>query len=241
MPEAAQRRMLELVPFPAARNSIDVTGQFLSDPSLLDQATELAATNGDYGSLISFQGSIGRNPALMEATRASWIEQKRANPEKHLAVWGLCTPDYTRDLEAVGILVYEEATHATRAIAALAGFARSFLERRSRPDVPAPASLPAGPVNELPAIDILAAAGVPTVAARHARTGREAADAAADLGLPVVLKLLSADILHKSDIGGVRLGIVDRAAVEAAFDEILTASRTAEPDAAIDGCLVAPW
>ena len=137
MPESPQRRMLELVPIAPARNAIDVTGQFLNDPSLLDQAIELAATNGDYRSLVSFHGLIGRNPALMEATRASWIERMRANPDKHFAVSGFCTEDYTRDLEAVGIPVYEEATHVTRAVAALAGFARSFRERRARPAVPA--------------------------------------------------------------------------------------------------------
>ena len=240
MPEAAQRRMLELVPFAAARNPIDVTGQVLNDPTLLDQAIELAATNGDYGSVVSFQGSIGRNPALMEATRGAWIERKAANPETHFAVSGFCTEDYTRDLEAAGIPVYEEATHATRAIAALAGFARSFRERRARPAVPAPADLPAGPLNELAALNIVAAAGVPTVPARLARTAREAADAAADLGFPVVLKVLSADIVHKSDIGGVRLGVADRAAAETAFDEIVAAGRAALPDATIDGCLVAP-
>ena len=240
MPEAAQRRMLELVPFAAARNPIDVTGQFLNDPSLLDQFIELAATNGDYGSVVSFQGSIGRNPALMEATRGAWIERKAANPETHFAVSGFCTEDYTRDLEAAGIPVYEEATHATRAIAALAGFARSFRERRPRPAVPAPADLPAGPLNEIAALNIVASAGVPTVHARLARTAREAADAAAELGFPVVLKVLSPDIVHKSDIGGVRLGVADRAAAETAFDEILAAARTAQPDAAIDGCLVAP-
>ena len=105
VPEEAQRRMLELGPFAVARNPIDVTGQFLNDPSLLDQAIEFAATNGDYESLVSFQGSIGRNPAVMEATRASWIERKRANPDKHFAVLGIRTADYTRDLEAVGTRV----------------------------------------------------------------------------------------------------------------------------------------
>ena len=240
MPEAAQRRMLELVPFAAARNPIDVTGQVLNDPTLLDRAIELATGHGDYGSVVSFQGSIGRNPALMEATRGAWIERKAANPETHFAVSGFCTEDYTRDLEAAGIPVYEEATHATRAIAALAGFARSFRERRARPDVPAPADLPAGPLNELDALNIVAAAGVPTVPARLARTAHEAADAAADLGFPVVLKVLSADIVHKSDIGGVRLGVADRAAAETAFDEIVSACRAALPDATIDGCLVAP-
>ena len=240
MPEAAQRRMLELVPFAAARNPIDVTGQVLNDPTLLDRAIELATGHGDYGSVVSFQGSIGRNPALMEATRGAWIERKAANPEMHFAVAGFCTPDYTRDLETAGIAVYEEATHATRAIAALAGFARSFRERRPRPEVPSPVALPEGPVNEIAALEVVAGAGIPAVPVRHARTAREAGDAAAELGLPVVLKVLSPDIVHKSDIGGVRLGITSRKAAEEAFEAIVDASRTALPDAAIDGCLVAP-
>ena len=241
MPEEAQRRMRDLVPFAAARNPVDVTGQILNDPTLLDQAIELAAGYGDYGSVVSFQGSIGRNPALMEATRSAWIERKAASPAMHFAVAGYCTPDYTRDLEAAGIPVYEEATHATRAIAALAGFSRSFRERRPRPPAaPGAASLPAGPVDELGALAAVAAAGVPTAPARRARTAAEAGEAAAALGFPVVLKVLSADVAHKSDVGGVRLGIADRAGAEAAFAEIGAAVRAARPDAAIDGCLVAP-
>ena len=95
-------------------------------------------------------------------------------------------------------------------------------------------------VNELAALNVVAAAGVPTEPARHAQSASEAGDAAADLGFPVVLKVLSADILHKSDIGGVRPGVADRAAAKTAFDEILTACPTAQPDAMIDGCLLAP-
>ena len=241
MPEAAQRRMRDLVPFAAARNPVDVTGQILNDPTLLDQAIELAAGYGDYGSVVSFQGSIGRNPALMEATRSAWIERKAASPLMHFAVAGYCTPDYTRDLEAAGIPVYEEATHATRAIAALAGFARSFRERRPRPPAaPGAASLPAGPVDELGALAAVAAAGVPVAPARRVRTAAEAGEAAAVLGFPVVLKVLSVDVPHKSDVGGVRLGVADRAGAEAAFAEIGAAVRAARPGAAIDGCLVAP-
>ena len=241
MPEEAQRRMRDLVPFAAARNPIDVTGQILNDPTLLDQAVELAAGYGDYGSVVSFQGSIGRNPALMEATRSAWIERKAARPAMHFAVAGYCTPDYARDLEAAGVPVYEEATHATRAIAALAGFARSFRKRRPRPPAaPEAARLPAGPVDELGALAAVAAAGVPATPARRARTAAEAGEAAAALGFPVVLKVLSADIAHKSDVGGVRLGIADRAGAEAAFGEVVAAVHAARPDAAIDGCLVAP-
>ena len=138
MPESAQRWTLELVPFAAGRNPIYVAGPFLNDPSLLDQAIELAATNGDYGSLASFQGSIGRDPALMEATLASWIERKRTNPDKHFAVSGFCTPDYTPDLKAVGIpSTKKRRTRRARSRPSRA-FAQSF---RERPAVPAPVSL----------------------------------------------------------------------------------------------------
>ena len=70
----------------------------------------------DRGDVTGVSGRASR----ARATRASWIERKRPNLDKHFAVSGFCTADYTRDLEAVGIPVYEEATHATRAIAALA-------------------------------------------------------------------------------------------------------------------------
>ena len=57
-------------------------------------------------------------------------------------------------------------------------------------------------------------------------TRREATEAAADLGFPIVLEVRSADILHKSNIGGVRLGVADRFSTEAAFDEILAAAHS---------------
>ena len=117
--------MLELVPFAAARNPIDVTAQFRNDPSLINQAIEITTTNGDYGSVVSFQGSIGRNPALMDATCASWNERKAVNPEVHFAVARFCTQDYTRVLETEGSPVYGEGTHATRAPSGSGGRGRT--------------------------------------------------------------------------------------------------------------------
>jgi len=65
-----------------------------------------------------------------------------------------------------------------------------------------------------------------------------AAAAAAEIGYPVVLKISSPDILHKSDIGGVKVGLADEAAVRAAFDEILQAARAHRPGADLRGVLV---
>ena len=246
MPEAAQRQMRELVPFAAPRNPIDVTGQVLNDFSLLDRAIDLAIGSGGYGSVVSFQGSVGRNPDMREGSRRGWLRRKAGHPGVHFAVCGFSAPDYVRDLEAAGIPVYEEATHATRAIAAMAGFARSFRAWRPRPAVPAggPAAFPLpdadGPLDELAALEVLAAAGVPTISARGAGSAEEAAAAAAEIGFPVAVKVRSPDIVHKSDVGGVRLGVADEAEASAAFEAIVAACREAAPEARIDGCLVAP-
>ena len=66
----------------------------------------------------------------------------------------------------------------------------------------------------------------------------DAAAFAAKIGFPVVLKLISPDILHKSDIGGVLLNIRDEAAVRAGFNEIMARARATHPDAGIRGVQV---
>ena len=64
---------------------------------------------------------------------------------------------------------------------------------------------------------MLAAYGFPTVATRTAGSADDAVEAAADLGYPVVLKVASGRIVHKSDVGGVRLGLADADSVRSAF------------------------
>ena len=67
---------------------------------------------------------------------------------------------------------------------------------------------------------LLAAYGIPGPREAFATTEEAAAEAAGRLGYPVVLKLCSPDVLHKSDVGGVRLGLADDGAVRGAFDEL---------------------
>ena len=93
-------------------------------------------------------------------------------------------------------------------------------------------------LNEIESKEVLAAAGIPTTAARLARSREEAIRLAGEIGYPVVLKIVSEQILHKSDIGGVRLNLADAGAVGAAYDAILEAARTHEPDATVEGVAV---
>jgi acetate---CoA ligase (ADP-forming) len=80
--------------------------------------------------------------------------------------------------------------------------------------------------------------GVPIARELHAATADEAVNAATQIGYPVVLKVDSADIVHKTEAGGVRLGLTDAAQVRRAFDEILCAVRRAQPLAQVDGVVV---
>ena len=93
-------------------------------------------------------------------------------------------------------------------------------------------------LSEVEAKDVLAEAGVPVVAAKLARSRDEAVAAARAAGFPVVLKVVSNDITHKSDVGGVKLNLQDDAAVGQAYDQILASAKAAVPNAAIDGVSV---
>ncbi|MEJ2216580.1 MAG: acetate--CoA ligase family protein [Gemmatimonadota bacterium] len=91
------------------------------------------------------------------------------------------------------------------------------------------------------AVALLSAYGVPTAGVRHATTADEAATAAVELGLPAVLKILSQDVVHKSDVGGVAVDLRSDDEVREAFARITDSVRAQLPDARIDGVLVQPY
>ncbi len=93
-------------------------------------------------------------------------------------------------------------------------------------------------LNEVESKQILEEAGISTTRARMASTRDEAIAAAREIGFPVVLKILSPDVPHKSDVGGVKLNLASAEAVGAAFEEIMASVRAAVPGAQIQGVSV---
>jgi len=93
-------------------------------------------------------------------------------------------------------------------------------------------------LSEVEAKQILEEAGIKTAAARLAATREEAVQVAQELGFPVVLKVVSPQITHKSDVGGVKLNLGSPEEVGAAFDEIMASAKRAEPKATIEGVSV---
>ncbi len=97
---------------------------------------------------------------------------------------------------------------------------------------------PGATLSESEGKQLLAAWGVPVAREERAATAEEAAAAATRLGFPVVLKVDSSDIPHKTEAGGVRLGLRDAAEVRAAHDAILASARAYAPGARIAGTVV---
>ena len=112
-----------------------------------------------------------------------------------------------------------------------------YAERTGR----APAALPPAPPSELTPDNLeatLGRYGINLPQSRAVTSAEQAADAAAAIGFPVVLKIRSADIVHKTEAGGVMLHLASRQQVLDAADALVKAARAAHPNAKIEGFLV---
>lgn len=93
-------------------------------------------------------------------------------------------------------------------------------------------------LSEVESKHLLKQAGIDVVETRLATSKEEAISISKKLGFPVVMKIASADIMHKSDMGGVRLGLENSQAVGQAYDDIITAAKEKHPKAKIMGVAV---
>jgi acetate---CoA ligase (ADP-forming) subunit beta len=90
-------------------------------------------------------------------------------------------------------------------------------------------------LTEVESKDLLDKAGIPVVKASLAKNQKEAVEIARELGFPVAMKIISQNITHKSDIGGVKLGLADETQTEKAYAEIMASISQKAPGARITG------
>jgi acyl-CoA synthetase (NDP forming) len=93
-------------------------------------------------------------------------------------------------------------------------------------------------LTEVQAKELLNKAGIPVVEAKLARSKQEAISLSKEMGFPVVLKISSPDVVHKSDCGGVKLGLANATQVGKAYSQIISSVRQAYPEAEIEGVSV---
>ena len=242
MPEAAQQKLLARNPLSSPRNPIDITAHALNDFSLVSENLLSMSTDGGYDMLISFFTSWTASPVLGPKIQKAILDGLAGQPKKPVVVVCQGNDGVMASYEAHGILTFEDPSRAIGALGHLADFAEATRaapsDPRDLPAIPTDAALPTEHVDERSAKLILSAAGIDVLPEEIAATPEAAAEAAARVGFPAALKIVSPDIAHKTEVGGVVLGLTDADAVRVAAVAMLARVRGSKPDARIDGLLV---
>lgn len=248
---AAQAVLNERVPdFGSARNPCDVTAQVINDPESLGACSRALLHDPAFGALVVPEV----NASEISVKRAALVTQLARESDKPICIVWL-----SGWLEGPGADVYERDPNVAifrsmkRCYQAIAGWQRFHALSRAAagqtessvaPALVAQtrqllAAMPAA-LDESQSKAIVGAYGVPVPLDILAKDADQAVAAALQIGFPVAAKISSADLPHKTEAGGVRLGLNSTDEVRIAFAEICRNARAYNPEAAIDGVSIQP-
>lgn len=218
----------------ATQNPVDLAGGGEQDFFNYERTVRKLAASGQVDSVLltGYFGGYGQDAedlAEIEAEVAGAMVNAARGSERPLVVHSMYSGSPAlKALRAARVPVYGDIHSAVRVLARLV----EWKERPPSgvPPMPPPDANPAAREGYFQARELMAAAGIPFIDSRRVAALAEALAAAAELGFPVVLKALGSS--HKSDVGGVRLGIAGEGELEAAFVDI--ASRLKPPVFAVE-------
>jgi len=238
---ATTQRLGEIISaFGAAQNPLDVTGAAILDHDLMGRITAALAADPAVG----FVGIVGCPAPCIPGVGDALAEAPVPGAFAPAVSQALVGPMAERVRDA-GLVFVPGARDLLTAMAHVSRWSMRIRELRAdalEASCDRPLVVDAAPgvdLSEVQVRGLLEAAGVPVVPYVLATSGEQAASAAARWAGASALKIVSPDIAHKTDIGGVRLD-VSPDAVSAAYNEIVAAAAAAQPDARLDGVLVSP-
>ena len=261
--EATRKRLgAILLPQASLLNPVDLAGSSDARPSLLANCMEIVAEDENVDSVFLVGMFGGYNIRFAETLLgdemrgAESMIELAAKTEKPLVIYSLYAPirpPALRRLHEAGLPVYSSIEQAVRVLAALgergiylAASARHANEPAATPNdevqaLFARAQAEGRDLFEFEAKHLLRAHGVSMPEERVVREADELAQVAASFGdQPLVMKVVSKDILHKSDAGGVKLNVRGEEALRKAYAKIIESCQAYNPDADIHGVLVTP-
>lgn len=246
-----------------ASNPIDYGGTAEENPDIISRVVEVLMQEECVDSIYmtgffgGFKEIIAPYVGELEE-RTSWeLVRLMRRWEKPIAVHTSFAHAPFRSMEILnenGILLTPSSERAAQCLAFMAKFGARWEKQTLAKPMP-PIQVDAAAVKDLldavkaagrknlletEARDLLSYYGIPLPSADLAKTGEEAVKAAEALGFPVALKIVSPDILHKSDADGVLLGLADAKAVRKGFTHVVANAGKVAPPEKVLGVLIAP-
>jgi acyl-CoA synthetase (NDP forming) len=244
--QPVHHRIAAMMPsFAATDNPIDLGTQLIRTPKLLGAVTQAMLDDPHVGSVVAAIVLGSRQQAVDKARAAHSVMRDAGKPVAFGAIGGeAAPPEFFAVFDDHKVPLFRSPERALRAMARITNYGLALRRWRERncaapraeappPKLPARETLP-----EYLGKAYLTALGIPVPEGAVARNVADAAEIAARIGYPVAMKAQATDLPHKSDAGGVILGIADANALRRSWDRMHAAVGAARPDVRIDGVLI---
>ena len=242
--EVTLKKLNDMLPdFATPRNPLDMTAALCYDADAFASGITTVMSDpsiemGLVGLTISDKVTVS-NDIMFEGIRRAFEQI----PDKPLAVMSFMEAARNKELverfQNAGIPVLPTTKYGFRALQHIQDFiSHDTIKREARLAIPEAHSANTRALSEYESKKLLADNGVPVDLGYIAKTKAEVKEYAEKIGYPLVMKVESNDILHKSDVGGVMLNIKSLEQAEEAYDKILANAAQHAPNAKINGILM---
>ncbi len=249
----------------ATRNPVDIAGGADENPSVFADCAEILLHDPHVGGLLvvglfgGYNIRFAESLAFVEEDAAHRMGKLVKDVHKPIVVHSLynyARPHSLDLLRYYGISVYDSIEVSCKSISALAeygNYLRSYKAKQKFVFSKGRKSKPRGreifkqarkagrkALFEHEAKELISLHGGQSFINRLVRSKPEAVDAAAEMGGPVAMKIVSSDILHKTEAGGVKLNLKTHQEIETAFDAVMAGAKEYNPNAHVEGVLMEP-
>jgi len=241
-----QQRARELVPFVIGENPLDTTAQIGAIKNGITDLTEILLQDTDWSTLFIYLAQIPCDEKRFPPILAELVRLREQYPDRLIVLVGPYSERMRADIEANRLVIFADPGRAMAAVGAASGIvarrhALHVALAQNYPETPLVAPLPAGTwLDEWQAKQILAQYGLPMLKEMLCIDADQAVRAAREAGYPVAAKIVSANIPHKTEIGGVLLNLGDDDAVRQAFHLLRQRGLAHVSENDIAGVLISP-
>ena len=243
MPKEAQQNLKKIVPFASPMNPVDVTAQFFNDLSLVPTFTDVMLSKGGYDGIIGFWTSVPGSSKFTQPLLDALKTAMKAYSDKIFINCMVAPNEIYKKYENEGFLCIEDPTRAVVSMAALMHFGSEFnnnadkfqsLEIKKL-------NIPKRKLNEFEATNLLSEFGINMNKCHLIKNKSELKFIFKnEKNKKFVMKVVSNEIEHKTEVGGVKLNIKTLDEALKSFDDITENILTKKPNIKIDGIMIAP-